>query len=300
MCYVRGRETHAMDSEPILDAQFFKDLQSKWEDRSKEPNFPANARSPLDLAQHIVPIQTDVGTQYSCKTCHAVYTMTAWAIKHLMDKHLDPDMERTLHCHDCNVKLRCRKGENKAEMLARHENSASHKITVKYPTMSGHGKGPIFCPNEGCGKIFKDRMTGRKHKTRCDTWSVEKRKAIKNEYMAQDDMKRTLEGQRTAYQLGRMAWDAEEPRPLTAEEITEDDKKMAELWEEIMGPIKEAHGASRKQEEEEEEATKASCEVVMDEDESDKENIPPHPIVQKRRRTGTKPPKMKKRKADHQ
>lgn len=281
------------------DLAFLNELQREWDFKSSEADFPKNPKSVIELAQILKSCTSLEGTHYWCHPCQQIYKMPRWAAKHLVNKHLDPSVERAIFCRSCNVKLHCKKTESVEEMLERHHGSAAHKASVNFPTMSGHNQPVIFCPNEGCGQTFSDSTTGRKHKARCDKWTVEKRNGLKKVYLTPDELKRRVEAQ-----FKPMPWDTATPRPLTAEEVNEDNRQLQELWEGLMSNVNPNQMVVQ-------EATPEENQEIVGMLESVKENIPPPQPTQppqpecppssptqnpKRRHKSSNPRKIKKAK----
>jgi len=178
------------------DLAFLTELQKAYDTaKAHDEDFPTEDAKPVtELATIMMMHTSEKGhTTYYCDTCQTSYKMLSWAARHLVNNHLTSEKEKSMHCKDCNVMLHRKKGETAQEMLDRHNNSPAHQASVKYPTMSGHNRKVIFCPNVGCGQIFKDSTTGKKHKNRCDNWSVEKREATKKKYLSPEEHKTHVE-----------------------------------------------------------------------------------------------------------
>jgi hypothetical protein len=315
-------------SQPVDDL-FLAKLATAWEQRKNDTNksFPEYARHPRDLAaahMYCLSVAGDTQRKYMCSTCNIAYASTAWAVRHLIDVHLDPETDKYKFCAFCNVQLHPKKGETLDDMLDRHQSRIGHQTAVKSPTMSGHGNLLNFCKFEGCGRRFTTAAAGRRHEKSCAILTAEERKRKRVEYLSEEQVVEKLAAHRTApkspFPLGPAPWDKEPVRQLTAEEIKEmddDNRKLLEELFESIKPIEAEAGEVVDPEQKEEEAgevvdpeqkgEEAGEAVVRYQPENDEEAVKsdsgpacgcdyyPRPKVQRKRKAGTKPTGLKKK-----
>ena len=188
------------------DVQLLADIQREWDKRKEDGNLPENIRTPFELSTMVSRSDDGYG-RYMCKKCPQTYQAVPWIIKHLMQVHLSPDIEKLYYCSLCNTSINCEKAENKEKAYQRHVKSNNHQLAIRFPTICAKGRQP-FCPNPGCYKIFNSAAAGRKHKVQCDEWSIEKRQMKKSRYLEEDEAKKRM-GRQAAVssQLGSMQWD---------------------------------------------------------------------------------------------